>query len=78
MTRDPDSEQVHYMLAVARAASGDKPTAVTHLHRAIELNPDNRFLARHEPSFEELEEDEAFRQMVATPDDGGPEDRSAQ
>ena len=77
-TRDPDSEQVQYMLAVARAASGDKPTAVTHLHRAIELNPDNRFLARHEPSFEALEEDEAFRQMVATPDDGGPEDRSTQ
>ena len=74
--REPDSEQVQYMLAVARAATGDGPTAVTHLHRAIELNPDNRFLARHEPSFEALQENEAFRQMVATPDDGSPEDRS--
>ena len=72
----PDSEQVQYMLAVARAAAGDELTAVTHLHRAIELNPDNRFQARHEPSFEALHNDEAFQQMLASaPDDLG-EDRS--
>ena len=63
----PDSEQVQYMLAVARAAAGDRSTAVTHLHRAIELNPDNRFLARHEASFEALHDHEAFRQMLAAP-----------
>ena len=64
----PDSEQVQYMLAVARAAAGDETTAVTHLLRAIELNPDNRFLARHEPSFETLQEDEAFKRMISSTD----------
>lgn len=67
----PDSEQVQYMLAVARAAAGDQSTAVTHLHRAIELNPDNRFLARHEPSFEALHDHETFQQMLASPGGGG-------
>ena len=56
MTQDPDSDQVQYMLALARAASGEPSTAVSHLKRAIELNPDNRFLARQEPSFEPLQE----------------------
>ena len=67
----PDSEQVQYMLAIARAAAGDESTAVTHLHRAIELNPDNRFLARHEPSFEALHDHETFQQMLASPPDRG-------
>ena len=67
MTQEPDSDQVQYMLAVARAASGEPSTAVSHLQRAIELNPDNRFLARQEPSFEPLQEDAAFQRAVRTP-----------
>ena len=67
MTQDPDSDQVQYMLALARAASGKPSTAVSHLKRAIELNPDNRFLARQEPSFEPLQEDAAFQRAVRTP-----------
>ena len=71
----PDSEQVHYMLAVARAATGDHATAVSHLDRAIELNPDNRFLARHEPTFQGLKEDERFRRMVTSARSGSPQHR---
>lgn len=63
----PDSEQVQYMLAVARAAAGEGSAAITHLYRAIELNPDNRFLARYEASFEALHDQEAVRQMLAGP-----------
>ena len=78
MTQDPDSDQVQYMLAVARAASGETSTAVSHLKRAIELNPDNRFLARQEPSFEPLQEDAAFQQAVETPPPtGGAASRSS-
>jgi len=73
----PDSEQVQYMLAVAQAAAGDRASAVTHLHRAIELNPDNRFLARHESSFEALQKDDAFQQMLASPHDNGDTGRSS-
>ena len=70
-SREPDNEQVQYMLALALAAAGNEPTAVSHLQRAIELNPDNRFLARHEPGFETMLENEVFQRLLATPDAGG-------
>ena len=63
----PDSDHVQYMLAVARADAGDAAAAATHLLRAIELNPDNRFLARTEPSFEPLREDAAVQEALKTP-----------
>lgn len=75
VSEDPDSEQVQYMLAVARAAAGDEKVAVTHLLRAIELNPDNRFLARREPIFEALQEDEAFNQLLTSPPTDGADSR---
>ena len=64
----PDSDHVQYMLAVARADADDLPAAATHLLRAIELNSDNRFLARTEPSFDRLREDDAVRTALGTPD----------
>jgi tetratricopeptide (TPR) repeat protein len=63
----PDSDHVQYMLAVAQAAAGETKIAVTHLSRAIELNPDNRFLARNEPSFETIRENTAIRQALSSP-----------
>ena len=66
MKQDPDSGDVQYMLAVALAANGNT-TAVGHLQRAVELNPDNRFLARQEPSFQPLQEDEAFQRALQVP-----------
>ncbi len=65
--KEPDSDHVQYMLAVAQATAGETKTAVTHLNRAIELNPDNRFLARNEPSFETLRENAAVRQALSSP-----------
>ena len=65
--KEPDSDHIHYMLAVARAAAGETKRAVTHLERAIELNPDNRFLARNEPSFEALQENAAVRRALSSP-----------
>ena len=67
VAKEPDSDHVQYMLAVARAAVGETKTAVTHLHRAIELNPDKRFLARHEPGFETLHENASFRKAIELP-----------
>ena len=69
----PDSDHVQYMLAVARADAGDAADAATHLLRAIELNPDNRFLARTEPSFEPIREDDAVREALKTPGETLPE-----
>ena len=63
----PDSDHVQYMLAVARADAGDLSAAAGHLLRAIELNPDNRFLARNEPSFDRLRDDDAVRRALEMP-----------
>ena len=64
-----DREEVQYMLAVVHATSGNKEAAVNYLRQAIELNPDNRFLARHEASFDAFEEDDVVQQMLASPFD---------
>ena len=66
LAEQPDSDHVQYMLAVTRAVDGENSAAVSHLRRAIELNPDNRFLARNEPSFEALQGEETFRQAVGS------------
>ena len=65
--QEPDSDHVHYMLAVARADGGDTKNATSHLLRSIELNPDNRFIARQEQSFELLRENEAIREALKPP-----------
>ena len=70
--QSPDSDRVQYMLALARADRGDLTAAGTHLLRSIELNPENRYLARQEPSFELLREDETIQDALRTP----PADRS--
>ena len=64
-----DREEVQYMLAVVHATSGNKEAAVNYLRQAIELNPDNRFLARHEASFDVFQEDDVVQQLLASPFD---------
>lgn len=67
LKKAPNSDHVQYMLAVARAAAGDTETAASHLLRSIELNPDNRFIARQESSFDVLRDDEAIQDALKTP-----------
>lgn len=61
---EPDNDHALYMLAAAHAQRGDHAEAVAHLERAIALNPENRGLARRDPDFESLRDDEAFRGAV--------------
>lgn len=70
--QSPDSDRVQYMLALARADGGDLKAAGAHLLRALELNPENRYLARREPSLDLLREDETIQEALRTP----PADRS--
>ena len=60
----PSDANVHYMLAVAHALSSDTDMSVTHLERAITLNPDNRLLARQEPDFKNIHGDDRFRNLT--------------
>lgn len=64
---DPRSDLAQYMAAVAHCARGDQEAAVDRLRRAIELNPENRNLARQDTDLEALHDLEAFRQLVDTP-----------
>ena len=58
---DPDNDHALYMLAVAHAQRGEPAEAVTHLERAIALNPENWARARHDPDLDPLRNDDAFR-----------------
>jgi len=47
----PDSDHVHYALALSKALSGSLDAAYEHLKRAIELDPRNRIAARQDTDF---------------------------
>jgi tetratricopeptide (TPR) repeat protein len=57
----PDHDHALYMLASVLALRDQVDEAVPVLLRAIELNPDNRSLARHDPDFEALRQYETVR-----------------
>ncbi|HKY23264.1 MAG TPA: tetratricopeptide repeat protein [Vicinamibacterales bacterium] len=50
----PDHDHVLYMLASVLALRDEVDAAVPVLLRAIELNPDNKAMARHDPDLEPL------------------------
>lgn len=57
----PEHDHALYMLASVLALRDEVDEAVPLLLRAIELNPDNRTLARHDPDLEALREFENVR-----------------
>lgn len=57
---DSENDVVHYMLAVAHASLGDAERAIPHLRHAVELNPENRYLARQDADLQPLREDPGF------------------
>ena len=44
-SENPQSDHVQYLLTVAFTSTGDVDKALSHLRRAVELNPENRFLS---------------------------------
>ena len=61
---EPDNDHAIYMLAVVHALRGEPGDAVSCLVRAIDLNPQNRGLARQDPDLESLRHQEAFRAAI--------------
>ena len=57
----PDHDHALYMLASVLALRDEVDEAVPLLLRAIELNPDNRALARHDPDLEALRQFDSVR-----------------
>ena len=60
-SESPEHDHALYMLASVLALRDDIDGAVPLLLRAIELNPDNRTLARHDPDLEALRAFESVR-----------------
>ena len=57
----PDHDHVLYMLATVLALRDEYDEAVPHLLRAIDLNPENRSMARHDPDLEPLRQYDTVR-----------------
>jgi tetratricopeptide (TPR) repeat protein len=61
---DPTCDYVHYALAAANCKTGDLETALHDLREAINLKPENRFLAQRDEDFAPLKEDSRFISLV--------------
>ena len=61
---DPSCDYVHYALAAINCKTGDLESALHDLREAINLKPENRFLAQRDEDFAPLKEDSRFITMV--------------
>lgn len=61
---NPEDDHAHYMLAVVHALRGGLAEAVPHLLRAIDLNPENRLLARQDPDLEALRQHATVKSVL--------------
>jgi tetratricopeptide (TPR) repeat protein len=66
-SESPEHDHALYMLASVLALREQVDEAVPFLLRAIELNPDNRSLARHDPDLEVLRQFENVRTALDAP-----------
>jgi tetratricopeptide (TPR) repeat protein len=62
----PDHDHVLYMLATVLTLRDQSDQAVPHLLRAIDLNPENRSMARHDPDLEPLRHYDSVRAALET------------
>jgi Tfp pilus assembly protein PilF len=67
LTEDPDNDHGHYIMAVTLSEQGQHNEAVEYLRQAIQLNPDNRSLARQDPDLAVLRETDGCRELLDSP-----------
>jgi len=72
---NPSADGAHYMLAVLFAQQGNAEQTLTHLGRAIELDPENRLVALQEVDFEIFKDEIEFQTLVAEPPASRPQQR---
>jgi tetratricopeptide (TPR) repeat protein len=75
---DPDHDHALYMLAAVLALRDEAGEAVPFLLRAIELNPENRTMARHDPDLEALRQHDSVRVALESVPPAKPERRRPQ
>jgi tetratricopeptide (TPR) repeat protein len=62
--KHPDADHIYYSMAASMAAAGDAASAIQNLHKAIELNEDNRVYAKNDPDFSSLYSLKEFMELV--------------
>lgn len=73
----PEHDHALYMLASVLALRDEVEEAVPFLLRAIDLNPDNRSRARHDPDLDALREVDSVRMALEAATQPKPERRKA-
>lgn len=59
-----DADYAHYGVAVLNSVTGQAEECLTHLARAIELNPLNRVHARRDTDFADMADDPRFTELL--------------
>lgn len=71
LTAAPENDHAHYIMSAALSMRGRREEAIEHLHRAVELNPDNRSQALQDPDLENIRDLDGFRAIVEAPSSQG-------
>lgn len=57
-------DYAHYGLAILNSITGQAEECLDHLHKAIELNPQNRIQARSDSDFNDMSDDPRFTELL--------------
>ena len=72
LAQGPANDRAEYMLGVALAIRGNHEAAITHLERAVALNPETRNLIVKEADLEALRHTDAIATLLSAPPPPGP------
>jgi hypothetical protein len=61
---EPKADYVIYALAALDCRTGETESAMANLKQAIQLRPENRYLARNDEDFAYLQEDPRFTELL--------------
>lgn len=64
LQKNPSADYAHYGLAILNSITGQAEECLDHLHRAIDLNPQNRLQARSDADFNDMADDPRFTELI--------------
>lgn len=64
LSEKDDADYAHYGAAILNSMTGQAEECLHHLGRAIEMNPQNRILARRDTDFSDMADDPRFTELL--------------
>jgi len=64
LKRNTSADYAHYGLAILNSITGQAEECLDHLHKAIELNAQNRIQARSDSDFNDMADDPRFTELL--------------